>query len=229
MVYCCVTARSAPEAAAGEPIDRRGHGGPKRQSTMADDTATARRGDSPRRSTVSAWTVSSTLLTGASRSARRRRSRVAAMLRGRRRGHVGQRCRLKAGPAGTYEGEGDRPAGGGRARTGPVDAQVTVVLRGRRRDRDRQGSGVVVHPAPGNPDGTLVNGLLARFPELVGVGETHLAEGIVHRLDAGTSGLLAVARTLPSPRCSLRGTRQAAGHPRVPRALVGPPGEHRRA
>ncbi len=54
--------------------------------------------------------------------------------------------------------------------------------------------GVVVHPAPGNPDGTLVNGLLARFPELVGVGETH-RPGIVHRLDAGTSGLLAVART----------------------------------
>jgi 23S rRNA pseudouridine1911/1915/1917 synthase len=54
--------------------------------------------------------------------------------------------------------------------------------------------GVVVHPAPGNADGTLVNGLLARFPELAGIGETH-RPGIVHRLDAGTSGLLAVART----------------------------------
>lgn len=54
--------------------------------------------------------------------------------------------------------------------------------------------GLVVHPAPGNPDGTLVNGLLARYPDLVGVGETH-RPGIVHRLDAGTSGLLAVART----------------------------------
>jgi 23S rRNA pseudouridine1911/1915/1917 synthase len=57
--------------------------------------------------------------------------------------------------------------------------------------------GIVVHPAPGNPDGTLVNGLLARFPELEGVGEPH-RPGIVHRLDAGTSGLLAVARSAPA-------------------------------
>jgi 23S rRNA pseudouridine1911/1915/1917 synthase len=63
--------------------------------------------------------------------------------------------------------------------------------------------GVVVHPAPGNPDGTLVNGLLARFPELAGIGETH-RPGIVHRLDAGTSGLLAVART-PAAHAALVG------------------------
>ena len=55
-------------------------------------------------------------------------------------------------------------------------------------------AGLVVHPGAGNPDGTLVNGLLARFPEIVDVGETH-RPGIVHRLDVGTSGLLAVART----------------------------------
>lgn len=54
--------------------------------------------------------------------------------------------------------------------------------------------GLVVHPGAGNPDGTLVNGLLARYPELVGVGEEH-RPGIVHRLDAGSSGLLVVART----------------------------------
>jgi 23S rRNA pseudouridine1911/1915/1917 synthase len=54
--------------------------------------------------------------------------------------------------------------------------------------------GLVVHPGAGNPDKTLVNGLLARFPEIAGVGETH-RPGIVHRLDVGTSGLLAVART----------------------------------
>jgi 23S rRNA pseudouridine1911/1915/1917 synthase len=40
----------------------------------------------------------------------------------------------------------------------------------------------------------LVNGLLARFPELAGVGEP-VRPGIVHRLDAGSSGLLVVART----------------------------------
>lgn len=55
-------------------------------------------------------------------------------------------------------------------------------------------AGLVVHPGAGNPANTLVNGLLARFPEIAEVGESH-RPGIVHRLDVGTSGLLAVART----------------------------------
>ena len=55
--------------------------------------------------------------------------------------------------------------------------------------------GLVVHPGAGNLDGTLVSGLLARYPELVGVGEDPIRPGIVHRLDAGSSGLLVVART----------------------------------
>lgn len=54
--------------------------------------------------------------------------------------------------------------------------------------------GVVVHPAAGHQGGTLVNGLLARFPEIAEVGEPE-RPGIVHRLDVGTSGLLVVART----------------------------------
>ncbi|MEM8618362.1 MAG: RluA family pseudouridine synthase [Actinomycetota bacterium] len=54
--------------------------------------------------------------------------------------------------------------------------------------------GLVVHPGAGNAHGTLVNGLLARFPELSAVGEPQ-RPGIVHRLDAGSSGLLVVART----------------------------------
>ena len=66
-----------------------------------------------------------------------------------------------------------------------ADADVIVVDKA---------AGLVVHPGAGNEDRTLVNGLLARFPELAGVGEAH-RPGIVHRLDAGTSGLLAVART----------------------------------
>jgi 23S rRNA pseudouridine1911/1915/1917 synthase len=53
--------------------------------------------------------------------------------------------------------------------------------------------GLVVHPGAGNADGTLVNGLLARYPELAAVGE-QVRPGIVHRLDAGSSGLLVVAR-----------------------------------
>lgn len=54
-------------------------------------------------------------------------------------------------------------------------------------------SGLVVHPAPGHPDGTLVNGLLHHF----GVRENEKGPrpGIVHRLDKDTSGLMVVART----------------------------------
>ncbi len=55
-------------------------------------------------------------------------------------------------------------------------------------------AGLVVHPGAGHEAGTLVNGLVARYPELFGVGEPH-RPGIVHRLDRGTSGLLVVART----------------------------------
>ncbi len=57
-------------------------------------------------------------------------------------------------------------------------------------------AGVVVHPGPGHRDGTLVQGLLARFPDLarIGVGDAE-RPGIVHRLDRGTSGLLTVARS----------------------------------
>ncbi|MGE5209964.1 MAG: pseudouridine synthase, partial [Acidobacteriota bacterium] len=55
--------------------------------------------------------------------------------------------------------------------------------------------GLVVHPGAGNLDGTLVSGLLARYPDLEGVGGDPIRPDIVHRLDAGSSGLLVVART----------------------------------
>jgi 23S rRNA pseudouridine1911/1915/1917 synthase len=55
-------------------------------------------------------------------------------------------------------------------------------------------AGLVVHPGAGNIEGTLAHGLLARFPELADVGDP-LRPGIVHRLDAGSSGLLVVGRT----------------------------------
>jgi 23S rRNA pseudouridine1911/1915/1917 synthase len=51
-------------------------------------------------------------------------------------------------------------------------------------------AGLVVHPAPGNWQGTLLNGLLARHPA---AGMLPRA-GIVHRLDKDTSGLMVVAR-----------------------------------
>jgi 23S rRNA pseudouridine1911/1915/1917 synthase len=53
-------------------------------------------------------------------------------------------------------------------------------------------TGLVVHPAAGHADDTLLNGLLARYPELAQVPRA----GIVHRLDRDTTGLLVVARTL---------------------------------
>jgi len=68
-------------------------------------------------------------------------------------------------------------------------------------------AGLVVHPGPGHRRGTLVGGLLARFPDighLVESGECEPARpGIVHRLDRGTSGLLVVARSARAYR-SLR-------------------------
>jgi 23S rRNA pseudouridine1911/1915/1917 synthase len=76
------------------------------------------------------------------------------------------------------------------------DPRVDVVVR--HEDDDvvvvAKPAGLVVHPGAGHPDGTLVNGLLARYPEVAAVGDP-ARPGIVHRLDRDTSGLLAVARS----------------------------------
>jgi 23S rRNA pseudouridine1911/1915/1917 synthase len=67
-----------------------------------------------------------------------------------------------------------------------ADADVVVV--------DKP-AGLVVHPGAGHRDGTLVNGLLARFPDMADHSWPDVSRpGIVHRLDKGTSGLLMVAR-----------------------------------
>nr|WP_273421876.1 23S rRNA pseudouridine(1911/1915/1917) synthase RluD [Halomonas sp.] len=55
-------------------------------------------------------------------------------------------------------------------------------------------AGMVVHPAAGNPDGTLLNALLHHHPTLAEVPRA----GIVHRLDKDTTGLMMVAKTLPA-------------------------------
>ena len=76
-----------------------------------------------------------------------------------------------------------------------ADPQVAVV--------DKP-AGLVVHPGAGHQQGTLVGGLLARFPDLAELVAAGICAadrpGIVHRLDKGTSGLLAVARTESSYR-----------------------------
>jgi len=78
---------------------------------------------------------------------------------------------------------------------GPQDIPLDVVFE----DDDlvviNKAVGMVVHPAPGSPDGTLVNALLHHCGDsLSGVGGQK-RPGIVHRIDKNTSGLLVVAKT----------------------------------
>ena len=79
-------------------------------------------------------------------------------------------------------------------------------------------AGIVVYPGAGTSAGTLVHGLLARYPQLRDVGAPD-RPGIVHRLDKETSGLLLVARTTVSYErlVDLLATRQVH---RAYRALV---------
>ncbi len=80
-------------------------------------------------------------------------------------------------------------------------------------------SGLVVHPAPGNPDNTLVNALLAHCGDsLSGIGGVR-RPGIVHRLDKGTSGVMVVAKNDATHRAL---ARLFAAHDltRIYRALV---------
>ena len=65
------------------------------------------------------------------------------------------------------------------------DSEVVVV---------NKGAGMVVHPGAGNPEGTLVNALLAHCKDLSGIGG-ELRPGIVHRIDKDTSGTLVVAKS----------------------------------
>ncbi|MDQ4133774.1 MAG: RluA family pseudouridine synthase [Actinomycetota bacterium] len=90
------------------------------------------------------------------------------------------------------EPEGLEPDPSVPVRVVHADEQVIVV--------DKP-AGLVVHPGAGHSRGTLVQGLLAAFPEVAGVGDPE-RPGIVHRLDVGTSGLLVVART-PAAYASL--------------------------
>jgi 23S rRNA pseudouridine1911/1915/1917 synthase len=55
-------------------------------------------------------------------------------------------------------------------------------------------AGLVVHPAPGHPEGTLVNAILAHCPNLPGIGGIQ-RPGIVHRLDKDTTGAIVIAKT----------------------------------
>jgi 23S rRNA pseudouridine1911/1915/1917 synthase len=111
-----------------------------------------------------------------------------------------------------------------RADTGPsADASVdfAVVFADDQLIVVDKPAGLVVHHGAGHQGGTLVDGLLARFPDLVELSTAGdpTRPGIVHRLDKGTSGLLVVARTADAQRCLARQMRtRSAG--RVYMALV---------
>ncbi len=136
--------------------------------------------------------------------------RAVALLGGLTRTEVAElvragRVRLSGAPvstrsrrvAGGEDLEVDLPESG--APTG-VGADPSVDVRVVEADDDiavvDKPAGLVVHPGAGHRTGTLVQGLLARFPDLADAGAGDADRpGIVQRLDKGTSGLLVVART----------------------------------
>ncbi|MGE4290872.1 MAG: dephospho-CoA kinase [Desulfovibrio sp.] len=96
-------------------------------------------------------------------------------------------------PGQELELRGKAPACGTSAEAGALevlheDAQVVVL---------NKPAGLTTHPAPGEPEGTLVNRLLARWPDMdpARSGMDPVRPGIVHRLDKDTSGLILAART----------------------------------
>jgi 23S rRNA pseudouridine1911/1915/1917 synthase len=104
-------------------------------------------------------------------------------------GHVATRSasKVKAGDEGEIE---LRPTPQSQAfRPEPMDLEV--VFEDEHLLVINKPAGMVVHPAPGNWSGTLLNGLLARDPRAALMPRA----GIVHRLDKDTSGLMVVART----------------------------------
>ncbi len=80
-------------------------------------------------------------------------------------------------------------------------------------------AGVAVHPLSCDERGTLMNGLVARYPELAKVGDQPLMAGAVHRIDTGTSGLVLAARTAEA-FARLRGQFSAQVVKKVYHALV---------
>ena len=74
----------------------------------------------------------------------------------------------------------------------PQDILLDIVFEDEHLIVINKPAGLVVHPAAGNYDGTLLNGLLFRYPELQNLPRA----GIVHRLDKDTTGLMVVARSV---------------------------------
>ncbi len=121
------------------------------------------------------------------------RSRAAALLA---EGHilVDGRPGKKSDPVGPGQEIEARVPAPAPATARPQDIPVDIVYEDGDLAVVNKQAGLVVHPAPRHPDGTLVNALLHHIGDLAGIGGT-LRPGIVHRLDRDTSGLMAVAKT----------------------------------
>ncbi len=87
-------------------------------------------------------------------------------------------------------------AGSGNSKT--VDPEPDIPLKILYEDKNiaviDKPAGLLVHPTPNQRHHTLANALVARYPEIVGVGEDPLRPGIVHRLDKDTSGVMVIAK-----------------------------------
>ena len=88
------------------------------------------------------------------------------------------------------------------------DLELNVVFEDKHIVVVNKPAGVVVHPGAGHPEGTLLNRLFHRFGSMSNVGAP-ARPGVVHRIDAGTSGLLVFART---DEAHLSLSRQFAAH-----------------
>ncbi|MFT4570981.1 MAG: 23S rRNA pseudouridine1911/1915/1917 synthase [Hyphomicrobiaceae bacterium] len=101
-------------------------------------------------------------------------------------------------------------AGQGKQMSGDVVAQdipLTILFEDEHIVAVDKAHGMVVHPAVGNPDGTLVNAVLGRYGPAGLPGESHRV-GIVHRLDRDTSGVILVARTVEAHEALSRQFRE---------------------
>lgn len=105
-------------------------------------------------------------------------------------GEIAQSVRMKVG-AGDEIDVVPLPAPEETAYTPEADVSFNVVYEDDSVIVVNKPAGLVVHPAAGHWSGTLLNGLLFRYPELARIPRA----GIVHRLDRETSGLMVVART----------------------------------
>ena len=116
----------------------------------------------------------------------------------------------------------------------PEDVAVDVVYEDDQLIVINKPAGLVVHPGAGNWSGTLLNGLLFRWPQLGGVPRA----GIVHRLDKDTSGLMVIGKDLPTQTDLVRQLQARTvkreywalvwGTPRLSGTIDAPMGRHPR-